>query len=598
MNAVWENSTACLPKLNTHSRPKAIIFTLCKHGRFMEALQCLCSNPSTFLDLPTYSALLQFCINSNAHARGRALHDHLIAIGCTSDLFLNTKLIIFYAKLGDLTAARKVFDTMPQRSVVSWTAMISGYSQNQRPSESLGTFILMQREGLRANQFTYGSVLRACKDMGCIRSGEQIHGRVAKSRFAEDLFVQSALLDLHLKCGSVGDARCLFGWMKHRDLVSWNSVIGGHAVRGLGHDAFELFCLMMRDDMSPDHFTFGHVLRACAGIKNLEIVSQIHSFIIRSGYGNHCVVSGSLIDAYAKCKCMTSARLLYGSLLEHDLVSCTALITGYSQEKNFSVEAFELFYNLNQIGMRFDDVILCSMLNICANGALLSLGRQIHACISKTQPAYDVALGNALIDMYAKAGEIENAHCLFDGMRYKNVISWTSLIAAYGKHGYGEVAISLFVRMEEYGFKPNDVTFLSLLSACSHSGLTSKGMDYFHSMVRKYGVHPRAEHYSCVVDLLARGGLIKEAFDFVHRNKIEPSTSAWGAMLGACRTHGYVVWGEASAKYLFHLEPGRSVNYVILANIYAAAGLWENALNTRKLLDERSMKKDAGCSLI
>ncbi|KAJ0984478.1 hypothetical protein J5N97_002834 [Dioscorea zingiberensis] len=476
--------------------------------------------------------------------------------------------------------------------------MISGYSQNGHPSESLGMFVLMRKEGLRANQFTYGSVLRACRDLGCIRSGEQIHGCLVKSRFVEDLFVQSALLYLQLKCGSIGDARCLFGRMEHRDLVSWNSVIGGHAVRGLGYNAFELFRSMMRDGMLPDHFTFGNVLTACAGIKNLENVCQVHSFVIKSGYGSHCVVTGSLIDAYAKCKCMTSAKQLYGSMLGHDLVSCTALITGYSQDKNFHVEALELFYNLNQIGVRFDDVILCSMLNICANGALLSLGRQIHACISKNQPDHDVALGNALIDMYAKAGEIENAHRAFDGMRYKNVISWTSLIAAYGKHGYGEGAISLFVQMEDDGFKPNDVTFLSLLSACSHSGLTSKGMDYFQYMVRKYGVHPRAEHYSCVVDLLARGGLIKEAYEFMYSNDIKPTTSIWGAMLGACRTHGNVTLGEAAARYLFHLEPEKSVNYVLLANIYAATGLWENAWKTRKLLDQRSVKKDPGYSLI
>lgn len=350
--------------------------------------------------------------------------------------------------------------------------------------------------------------------------------------------------------------------------------------------------------MLPDHFTFASVLNACGSGKALCSVDQTNAFVIKLGYGDHHVVTGSLIDAYAKCRRMCSARLVYDSMLKHDLVSCTALINGYSLEKCSNKEALDLFCEINRLGVAFDKVILCSVLNICANAVLLSLGRQIHACVLKNQPVHDIALGNALVDMYAKTGELEDARQAFDEMRQRDVISWTSLITCYGQHGHGETAIALFAKMEDDGVKPNDVTFLSLLFACSHSGLTTKGLHFFHLMVSKYGIHPRAEHYSCAVDLLARGGLLREAYDLACSMDVKHNTSLWGSLLGACSIHGNTSLGRIAATHLLDLDPEISVNYVVLANIYAAAGLWEDAQKARKLIEERSVKKIAGCSSI
>lgn len=210
----------------------------------------------------------------------------------------------------------------------------------------------------------------------------------------------------------------------------------------------------------------------------------------------------------------------------------------------------------------------------------------------------DVALDNAVVDMYAKAGEFADARRAFDEMPYRNVVSWTSLITACGKNGFGEDAVSLFDRMVEDGVKPNDVTFLSLLSACGHSGLTSKGMEYFTSMMSKYGIDPRAEHYSSAIDLLARGGQLKDAWKLVQNIDIEPNSSMFGAMLGACKTHGSMPLGETAAKNLFTIAPESSVHYAVLANMYAESSLWEDAQRTRKLMAETSGGKVAGCSVI
>ncbi|OMO65538.1 hypothetical protein COLO4_31153 [Corchorus olitorius] len=230
--------------------------------------------------------------------------------------------------------------------------------------------------------------------------------------------------------------------------------------------------------------------------------------------------------------------------------------------------------------------------------AELSLGRQIHALSLKCQPSDDVAMGNALIDMYAKSGEMKDANKVFNEMDERNVISWTSIIAGYGRHGDGHEAIALYEKMEHEGLRPNDVTFLSLLFACSHTGLVNEGSKIFNAMVSKYKILPRAEHLSCMVDLFARGGQLEAAYNLIHEMNIEPTTSLWGAILGASNIYGNTAIGEEAAKNLFNMDPEKSVNYIALAGIYAGAGAWESALETRKLMEQRSAVKDPGYSLL
>lgn len=350
--------------------------------------------------------------------------------------------------------------------------------------------------------------------------------------------------------------------------------------------------------MNPDLFTFGSVLKASGMASDVIRVRQIHQLIIQLGYGSHISLSGSLIDAYAKCESLASAHCLYKSMPMKDMISCTALMTGYARDSNYSSKALDLFKEIQQMHMKIDDVILCSMFNICANISSLSVGRQIHALALKCKPTYDVAMGNALIDMYAKSGEIKDANRAFNEMEEKNVISWTSLITGYGNHGHGHEAIALFKKMECEGLKPNDITFLSLLFACNHCGLTGEGWECFNNMISKYNILPRAEHFSCMVDLFARGGLLEEAYNLIYKMNIKPNASLWGAILGACYIYGNMPLAEEAAIHLFKMDPENSVNYVVLADIYAAAGSWDNAWKMRKLMEERNLKKAPGYSFI
>ncbi|PON59951.1 Tetratricopeptide-like helical domain containing protein [Parasponia andersonii] len=542
--------------------------------------------------------ILQLCIDRSTVVPGLLVHNRVLTNGFGSNVHLNTKLVIFYAKFGRVLAAHSVFDRMDEKSVVSWTAMISGYTQNGCFRDALMVFLEMCRAGIKANQFGYGSTLRACTGLRCLETGIQIHGCIQKSRFVDNLFVQSALIDFHSKCGEMVDARYVFERMSKRDLVSWNVIIGGYAVQGYSDDSFRVFCSMIREGKHPDCFTLGSLLRALAGGSCLAKVSQVHRLIIQLGFGLYKTLSGSLINAYAKCGSVEVSHQLYNSMSEKDIVSCTALIIGYAQEGHHSIDALDVFKEMTRMLVVIDNIALCAMLNICANIASLSLGKQIHALTYKHQPCYDVAMGNALIDMYAKTGEIEEANRAFNEMKEKNIISWTSLMAGYGKHGFGHKAIELYKKMECEGLKPNDVTFLSLLFACSHTGLTGEGWKCFNDMVSKHGILPRAEHIACLVDIFARGGWLEEACQLISKMNIKPNASVWGSILGACSVHGNMSLGEVAAKHLFHEDPDNSVNYLVLASIYSAAGAWDNARKMRNLIEKKRLKKEPGRSLL
>ncbi|GAV73513.1 LOW QUALITY PROTEIN: PPR domain-containing protein/PPR_1 domain-containing protein/PPR_2 domain-containing protein, partial [Cephalotus follicularis] len=393
---------------------------------------------------------------------GRLVHNQIITNVIDSNHDLSTKIIIFYSKIGDSDADRKVFDTMPKNSVVSWTAMISGYTQNGFYENSLLVFSDMHPAGVKANHFTYGSALRATS-LRCLDRGLQIQGYVHKERFGENLVVKSALLDLHSKCGNMEDAYYLFETMSIRDIVSWNAMINGYIVQGFADDSFRVFCSMMREGSSPERVDAKSVLRMSARSGGLMKVNQIHKFIIQLGFQCDNPLIGSLIDAYAKSGSIGSAHYLYRNMSNKDIVSCTAQSSGCASVGNYDIDALDLFKEISQIHMGIDGVLLCSMLNICANIASLSLGRQMHAIALKCHSICDMAMSNALIDMYAKCGEIDEARRVFDEMGEKNVITWTSLIAGYGKHGYWHEAVSLYEKMEFEGLKPTDVKFLSLL---------------------------------------------------------------------------------------------------------------------------------------
>ncbi|KAG2317512.1 hypothetical protein Bca52824_020634 [Brassica carinata] len=553
------------------------------------------------LDPSLYLKALKLCSYQNVEKQFVLIHGNSVTNGFVSNLQLNNSLMNLYARQGDVKHARKLFDRIPERDVGTWRVMISGFSRCGYHRDALLLFRQMHRDVVRADRYIYGSVLKSCKDLGCLREGMQIHGCVEKGKFAGNLVVSSALLCLYAKCGKMKDVRLLFDSMKQRDLFSWNIMINGYVFSACADTSFGLFQVMLAEGKKPDCFTFESLFKASIQVKCLDMVSELHGFAIKLGLEISHALIRSLIDAYGKCGSLVNAKKLFEGPIRRDLISCTALITGFAQQNNFTSDAFDIFKEMILMRTQMDEVVVSSMLKICTTIASTSIGKQIHCfALKSSQIRFDVALCNSLIDMYAKSGEIDDAVLAFEEMEEKDVRSWTSLISGYGRHGNIEKAIDLFNRMEDEGTKPNDVTFLALLSACSHTGETKLGWKIFHTMINEYGIKTREEHLSCIIDMLARGGNLEEAYELISENGITSlSSSAWGAFLDACRRHGNRELSEVAAAQLLSMEPKKPVNYINLASVYADTGDWNNAFKTRKLMKESdSCNKAPGYSVV
>lgn len=326
---------------------------------------------------------------------------------------------------------------------------------------------------------------------------------------------------------------------------------------------------------------------------------QIHSLIIKSMFESHIYVGSSLLDMYAKSGKIHEARGVFEGLPDRDVVSCTAIISGYAQ-MGLDEEALELFRRLQREGMTCNYVTYASVLTALSGLAAVDHGKQVHNYVLRSELPFYVVLQNSLIDMYSKCGNLTYARRIFDNMSERTVISWNAMLVGYGKHGKGREVVELFeLLIEQNEVKPDTVTFLAVLSGCSHGGLEDRGFEFFDDMVSgKDGVKPEIEHYGCVVDILGRSGKLEEAFEFIKQMPFEPTAAIWGALLGACRVHLNVDIGELVAERLIEMEPENSGNYVILSNLYASMGRWEDARNVRELMNEKAVIKEPGRSWI
>eukprot|EP01018_Ginkgo_biloba_P003196 Gb_11220 [translate_table: standard] len=581
-------------KGNGHTRAPDNVTTLCKQGRLKEALQIL-QFSDQWIDSATYVCLLQLCIKKKTLSDGKLIHAHMNERGFLSDRYLQNTLMNMYAKCGSLVEARKVFDEMSKRDVYSWTMMISAYSRQGLAREALSLFHQMERTGIQPNQVTFASVLPACAELAALEEGMEIHEQIIRNGCQSNVIVESALVDMYAKCGCIEKARDVFDKMLKRDVFSWTVMIAAYAKHGLYEEALKLFRQMRRTCVQPNQFTFASVLPACAN--SLEQGMEIHEEIIRCGFQSNVFVGNSLIDMYAKRGSIEKAHDVFYRMRQRDVVSWNTMIAAFTRH-GFSEEALRLFHQMQRTGIQPDQFTFTSILPACANLAALEQGMEIHEEIIRSEFQYNVFVGNALVDMYAKCGSIETARNLFDKMHQRNTVSWNTMIGGYAMHGYGKEALKLFGLMQQSGMNPDYVTFVSVLFACCHAGLVDEGWQYFDCMRQDYHITPSMEHYVCMVDLLGRAGRLDEAQDFICKMPIQPDANVWRCLLGACRVHNNVNLGERVAELLFELEPKNAAPYVLLSNIYAAAGRWDDTENVRRMMRDRMVKKTPGCSWI
>ena len=548
-------------------------------------------------DAFTYSSILNACASTGALEWVKEVHMHAREAGFESDVRVGSALVHMYAKCGSIDDARLAFDKMQERDVITWNVMIGGLVEHGCGHEAYELFLQIQREGFKPDAVTYASILNSCASTGALEWVKEVHMHAREAGFESDVRVGSALVHMYAKCGSIDDARLAFDKMEERDVITWNVMIGGLAEHGCGHEAYELFLQMQREGFKPNAITYISILNACASAGALEWVKDVHTHAREAGFESDVRVGSALVHMYAKFGSIDDARLAFDKMQERDVITWNVMIGGLA-EHGCGHEAYELFLQMQREGFKPDAFTYSSILNACASAGALEWVKEVHMHAREARFESDLRVGSALVHMYAKCGSIDDARLAFDKMQERDVVTWNVMIGGLAQHGCGHEALEVFRSMIADGVKPNEISFVAVLSACSHSGLVDEGRRLFLAMTQDYGIEPTVVLCNCMVDVVGRAGHLEEAKLFIDKMPVEPNEATWGALLGACRTYGNVDLGKLAANELLKLEPMDASAYVLLSNIYAAAGKWEEVLWVRTMMQERGIRKEPGRSWI
>lgn len=599
MKPLFRRHYSLLTPLNISSSTNSLtkILQLCKSGELFGALQLLKStDPGEILAKPVlYASLLQTCTKVSAFNHGLQIHAYVIKSGLEFDRFVGNSLLTLYFKLGThFFEVRKVFDGLFVKDVISWTSMISGYVRVGKPVNSLEMFWKMLACGVEPNAFTLSSVIKACSELGDLKLGRSFHGVVLGRGFSSNYVISSALIDMYGRNNVLDDARRSFDELPEPDAICWTSVISALTRNDFFNEALRFFYTMQRDyRFSPDGFTFGTVLTACGNLGRLKQGKEVHAKVITSGFCGNVVVESSLVDMYGKCGSLDESQRMFDKMPAKNSVSWSALLGGYCQNGDFK-SVIQIFREMEKL----DLYCFGTILRACAGLAAVTQGKEVHCQYVRRGGWRDVIVESALVDLYAKCGCIDYAQTIFYQMPVRNLITWNSMIRGLAQNGRGEEALGIFNQMVKEGIKPDYISFIGILFACSHRGLVNEGREYFTSMTKDYGIKAGIEHYSCMVDLLGRAGHLEEAENLVETAEFRDDSSLWISLLGACTTCLNYKTAERIAKRVMELEPDYHLSYVLLANVYRTVGRWNDALRIRKSMKDRGVSKMPGKSWI
>ncbi|KAE9593515.1 putative tetratricopeptide-like helical domain-containing protein [Lupinus albus] len=551
------------------------------------------------LDEFAYTSILSSCASFQYIEIGHQMHSTIIKTRFVSNLFVNNALIDMYAKAGALKEARRLFESMKNRDNVSWNAIIVGYVKEEEEMDAFNMFQRMSLHGIVPDEVSLASILSACGNVKVLQTGLQFHCLSVKLGLETNLFAGSSLIDMYSKCGAIEDARKIYSTMPEWSVVSMNALIAGYALNDT-REAINLLHEMQILGLKPSEITFASLIDACKGSPKVILGMQIHCAVLKRGLlcGSE-FLGTSLLVMYMDSERIADASILFSEFSNlKSTVLWTALIAGLTQN-DCSDEALNLYRRMRDNNILPDQATFVTVLRVCALLSSLQDGKAIHSLIFHTSFDLDELTSSALVDMYAKCGDVKSAVGVFEELSIKkNVISWNSMIVGFAKNGYAKSALKVFDEMTQSYVTPDDVTFLGVLTACSHAGWVFEGRQIFDAMVNYYGIEPRVDHYACMVDLLGRWGFLKEAEEFIDKLDFEPNAMVWANLLGACRLHGDDKRGKRAAKKLFELEPKNSSPYVLLSNMYASSGHWDEAKSLRRAMIEKEIQKMPGRSWI
>ncbi|XP_010269045.1 PREDICTED: pentatricopeptide repeat-containing protein At1g08070, chloroplastic [Nelumbo nucifera] len=485
--------------------------------------------------------------------------------------------------------ARLVFDQTPDPNAILWNAMFKGYAENKFHRETLVLFCQMKSKDVKPNAYTFPFVIKSCGkilDLG----GEEVHCCVIKNGFEANSFVGTTLIDMYSERGAIQLAYQVFSEMAAKNVVAWTAIVRGYIIYGDVGSARLLFDLTLERDV----ILWNTMISGYIESKNLVEARRLFDEM-----PNRDVMSwNTMLTGYFNNADLESGEGLFEEMPNRNIFSWNGLIGGYALNGQF----FKVLSAFKRMLMESDvtpnDATLVSVLSACSRLGALDLGKWVHVYADSNGFKGNVYVGNGLIDMYAKCGSIQNAISVFNNMVSRDLITWNSFIGGLAMHGHGIDALNAFDQMKNARERPDGITFVSILSACTHMGLVEKAFLYFQSMVDDYSIVPQIEHYGCMVDLLARAGLLNEAMDFINKVPIKADAVIWSALLGACRIYKNVQLAELALERLIELEPKNPTNYVMLSNIYADIGRWGDVARLKVVTREMGVRKLPGCSLI
>ncbi|KAI3960007.1 hypothetical protein MKW92_009106 [Papaver armeniacum] len=548
-------------KRQTQSRVSEIL-NLCKSGYLLEAINLVnLTDPKEIYTKPViYASLLQTSVKANSFNHGLQIQSHVIKSGLEADRFVGNSLLSLYFKLcSDFSESEKVFNNLIEKDVISWTSMVSGYVRAGKPKQSLEIYCKMLEVGIESNAFTLSAVIKACSGLGDLRLGMCFHTVVFVRGFDKNHVISSALIDMYGKNAVSDDARRLFDEMPEPDFVCWTTVISAFT----------------RND-------------------RVKQGKEVHAKVVTAGICGNVIVESSLVDMYGKCGLTSYSRQVFDRMPRKNSVSWCALLGAYCQNGDFE-SVIGIFREMEKT----DDLYsFGTVLRACAGLAVVRQGKEVHCQYLKKRGWRDVVVESALVDLYAKCGLIDYAHRAFKEVPVRNSITWNAMICGYAQNGKVEEALRMFNEMINEEIKPDYISFIGVLFGCSHTGLVDQGRKYFKLMNEEYKIDPGVEHYNCMVDLLGRAGLLEEAEDLIVKSVFGSDMSVWETLLGACTAQSDLVMATRVAKKMIELKPDYHLSYILLGNVYRAAGKWDDATKLRSLMKERGVKKMPGKSWI
>ncbi|KAK1297556.1 putative pentatricopeptide repeat-containing protein [Acorus calamus] len=560
----------------------SMISSCVRGGRVEEGLKLFSCMHSENVepDMVTMLSLTQACADLGLLRQAKSVHGNIVRREVEIGGSLENSLITMYSKCEGFDIAEKIFFRgASQRDVVSWTAMISCYNQQSRFREALNLYVEMRKAEVKPNQVTMAAVMHSSAQSGCLREGKSVHGFLIRADMdSGSNLIATGLIDLYSRCGDLEYCLQVFENESEKTLVSWNSLIAAYARNGASAEAVTLFVEMWNEGLLTDSFSLASSLSACGHINSSHLGSQIHGHVVKTGYVGNEFVQNALIDMYCKCGFPDTARDIFDVIRDKRVVAWNTMMGGLAENGN-SVEAIALFDRMYMGGLKMDELTFLSVIQACSHLGYLEKARWIHHKLIINGLQGDTFVETSVADMYVKCGDIQTAETVFDNMMERNVASYAVMIAGYGLHGRVSDAISIFSQMMSSGVRPNKVVFMSILNACSHAGCLKEGQYYFDLMRWDFGIEPELDHYTCLVDLLSRAGLLGKAYGVIKSMPMEADVSTYAAFLNGCRIHRRstdVI--DVIEREILNLEPSSSGYHVLLSNIFAEEGNWNEFL--------------------